>query len=511
MAAKQQLFVPGTKTWRQQYNPLRSLTITRVASLLELGEQGYYSDLTWLYRFIEKRDATLRALVSRRTSALKKLDWEIAIKEKEVEAAGKTAVAEKQREMLREVYQGIDNMKQAVEWLGMATFRGFSHLEKHFDNDWQVIHLEPVPQWYWCRKWPSADWLFNPTASMSNIGTPIEPDNFIIREIDAPVDEIAVVEFMRLNMSKKDWDGFIETFGIPPLFIEMPEDTSQTQQAAYQTICEEIIADGRGTLPAGAKVQPVVVGDRGRSPFKEHVMDAREQIVLAGTGGKLTMLNDPTGLGSGQSEVHAQTFDEIAAAEGEDISEMFQRHFDKPLLQEKFPAEEEWAYFALQSRPQQDVDSTVSQVQGLKTAGYKVQREQVEEKTGFVLEEIAEPPPFGGMSAAGFGEAGVPGNEALLQQRRRVKNRKPEDEAKLQKTAIDAIAEAQARDLAYVRNKLEKIMEIEDETIRNAKLKDFRASLPAVLRDMNKHPEMAEPLRNALSAAFFQGVELMEA
>lgn len=63
--------------WRDQYNPTRGLTIERAANLLEAGERGEYADLQWLYRFVEKRDTTLAALLARYDGGLLKLDWTI--------------------------------------------------------------------------------------------------------------------------------------------------------------------------------------------------------------------------------------------------------------------------------------------------------------------------------------------------------------------------------------------------------------------------------------------------
>ncbi len=52
--------------WRAQYNPLRGLTLRKSCHMLEAGERGNYARLQWLYRFVEKRNSTLRAVVQRR-------------------------------------------------------------------------------------------------------------------------------------------------------------------------------------------------------------------------------------------------------------------------------------------------------------------------------------------------------------------------------------------------------------------------------------------------------------
>ena len=52
----------------------------------------------------------------------------------------------------------------------------------------------------------------------------LDPARIIYRESDVPIDEIAVIAHLRQSLSQKDWDGFIETYGLPPLFLELPPD-----------------------------------------------------------------------------------------------------------------------------------------------------------------------------------------------------------------------------------------------------------------------------------------------
>src|SRR5271170_6377126 len=62
--------------WRAQYNPLRGLTIAQLVTMLEAAERGNYARLQWLYRFVEKRNSTLRAVLQRRQASMTRLDWD---------------------------------------------------------------------------------------------------------------------------------------------------------------------------------------------------------------------------------------------------------------------------------------------------------------------------------------------------------------------------------------------------------------------------------------------------
>jgi len=382
-------FTPGSN-WRYNYNPLIGLTMSRLVMMLNMAERGFYADIAWLFHYIEKRDATLMAVKRRRLAAIKKLDWSIRVMEKFIKKnkdgnSMPIDAAKKQQEFLHESYDGVDNLKTAIEFLASADFRGFAHLEKHYRNhrpDEGVFHFEPVPQWYWGRKMPAPQWFYNAKAVNTDRGVPIDPENFVIREVESPIDEIASICFLRKNMSQKDWDGFVETFGIPPLFIEMPMGTG-TGSEEYQTIIEQVIGDSRGVLPNGAKVASVPDGSRGGRPFMEHIEYQDKQIVLAATGGLLTALTQSTGMNEGQSGNHRDAFYDIAAGEAVIISETFQRQHDTIELRRQFPEEEVMVYFSLNYQEIGVSDRTITDAQELNSAGYEMDVGQLSEKTGY--------------------------------------------------------------------------------------------------------------------------------
>lgn len=400
--------------WRQAYNPLRALSMTKVVTMLDQAEQGYYADLMWLYRYIEKRDATLRSVKGRRLSAVKKLDWSIKVKE-----GSNAKKAEKQKQHMDDFFNGIQNLRQAIAFFCTAEFRGFAHLEKNYRNNREsegVWRLEPVEQWYWARKYPSTNWLYNKTAMQTNQGIPIDLKHFVIRECDSPVDEVAVIAFMRKNLSQKDWDGFIETYGIPPLFVELTKDATPknaTEVDEWQSLAESVISNGRGVLPAGAKLATLTDGAKGGNTFEGHLRYQDEQIVMAGTGGLLTVLNGPTGMGSGQSESHAATFNEIAVAEAMDVSEAFNSQLLEPEIGKEFPNDDVLVYFELAAEDIDESGKVVDDAGKLKTAGYKIVKEQVEEKTGYKLEEI--PDPNAAMIGGGAPAGGAPLEQPLME------------------------------------------------------------------------------------------------
>jgi phage gp29-like protein len=373
--------------WRAQYNPLRGLTLRLAVAMLEQGERGNYARLQWLYRYIEKRNPTLRGVLSRRQASMTRLDWDIRVRSDAANAASPRSLAARQAAFLREAYERISNLREAVTFLGLAEFRGYAHLERHFDARGRTVRLEPVPQWFWARLGPDAPWQYNATAR-PGLPMPQDPvisaERFIWREVDAPIDEIALIAHVRQALSQKDWDAFVETYGLPPLFLELPPDIPAEREDEYQAMAEAIIGDARGTVPNGTKIQTVDAGARGQNPFADHLRYQDEQIVLAATGGKLTALAE-SGTGTLAGSAHQEAFDDITEAEAAVISEIFRHQFDAPLLAREFPGQPPLAYFELAITRDLDPATVVAQALVLAKAGYEIDPAELSEKTGYTL------------------------------------------------------------------------------------------------------------------------------
>ncbi len=105
-------------------------------------------------------------------------------------------------------------------------------------------------------------------------------------------------------------------------------------------------------------------------------------IVLAATGGKLTVLAEP-GSGTLAGAAHQRAFDDLTEAEAVLISEIFQEQFDGPLLAQHFPGEPRLAYFELAATRSLDAGEVIEQALKLARAGYEVDPAELSEKTGF--------------------------------------------------------------------------------------------------------------------------------
>lgn len=379
-----------------QQNPLRGLSISRAVAELENGQRGDYSNLQWLYHFIEKRDATLRGAKRRILSSLLKLSWDVKVRDELPD--GMAEKAAKQQAGLKDSYRRLKAFRGSLKHLGLSEFRGFCHLEKHFAPDGSVMKLEPVPQWHWCRDGLYGDWEFQENALQGGVkGIPIHRENFIIREIEDPINEIALIASTRKGLSSKDFDAFIARYGIPFVFWIMSEAMAAAvaadpaKLAEFQALMRGIGSDGEGIIPGGElKTLDASAGGKDQNPFLQHLGYQDEQIVMAATSGKLTMLNDATGLGSGNAGAHQDTFDDIALALAMEISETLHDQFDIPELARLFPGQEPLVYFELAAKDSEDVGKLVKNVKDLSDAGWEIDGAELSEKTGYKLSKKTE-------------------------------------------------------------------------------------------------------------------------
>lgn len=364
------------ETRRRYVPPLRMLEhepMRRAVELLEASERGDWPRLQWLFRTIERRWALLGALIARRRSAVGKLPWRVL-------PADDSDAARQQAERLRAFYEGLGNIEDIIAHLCMATFRGYAHCEIVPGNDGVPSAVVPVPQWHFARAGLDGPWRYLPDPDKIDAGIALEPGRWLVRECERPVDAVGLIGFIRYGLGRKDWDAWVETYGIPPLVIELPPDVPSDLVEAYQAQAEAIIGNLRGTMAHGAKVHNVGADVRQSQPFSEFLQSIERELVLAATGGLLTVLNEATGLGSGQSQIHQQAFEDLAKEEASDISRLLHHAIDKAVL-----GPHPLARFVIEAENQDDLAALADRVLKLSQAGFRADPEELSARFGLTL------------------------------------------------------------------------------------------------------------------------------
>jgi phage gp29-like protein len=411
-----EIYSRKSNQWREYYNPLRGLGIARVVSLLEAGERGQYADLQWLYYHMERSDSMVFSIMQRRRAALLNCEWDIrqvagprlaerlpvrlrtqtgGVPNREGSRVGGSrfsgskrssvrwdaGLAAEQDACLREVYEGIENFKDAVGFLFTGIFRGYAHVEKHYGVQDVIDRLEPVEQWFWVRDGMFGDWEYNQNAvSGRRRGVVIEREDFVVIE-SLPLNHMLAPLYLRRVLGQKNWDAYLEIFGIPSVFLIGPPQTSAAMELEYQKIAEAIASEGKGYLPNGSDIK-YVTGGGGKPPYREQLDYIDRQITLVGTGGLLTMLSE-SGAGTLAGNAHQEAFLQIARGDAVTVSSALQREIDLPVLKKAFPGKPILAYFEFEPMDGGQASRVVQDAVQLAAAGLAMDPAEVSEKSGY--------------------------------------------------------------------------------------------------------------------------------
>ena len=501
--------VTAANRWRENYNPIRRLTMRRVVELFELAQRGDTAYLQWTFRFVERRYPILSALITKCEGPLMGFDWQVKIKT-ELPPGATDAMAHAQKQTLTDAYTGVDNLQDAIKFLALADFRGYSHLQKHYSPDGDVVHLECLNQWCVCRDGLEGNWFWNPDSRSTSeplrflgkdfcIGGEALPlGDFIIREIDRPVDEIGLVNFVRASLAEKDWDGFLEIYGIPGGVVTMPGNVPPGKETEYEAAARQVAEGGSGAIPNGSEYKPND-GPRGVDPFSPRLKHLDEQVVLAGTGSKLTMLAE-RGSGTLAGSAHSDTFKEIAGDRAGQISACFQRQFDAAILSREHPGEPALVYFELAAKEETDISALVKDVVALYQADKIADTAWLNEKTGYQMEDAPEPAaPVAPPNLPTAPVPPKPGEKPV------VKNRAATSQSLVAK-GKKSFAAATADDLSHALDRLARILKISDDDLFLKKLQAFTDDFPALKDSILADPAGARALEPILGAALANGL-----
>lgn len=406
-------------TWdraREWHNPLRHFTLARAISLAEAYPRGEFADLMWTmgapFNGIETADADLLAIIERRTSALGEMDWNAKPK------TGKridTVLAAEQEAAVHELMDGIDNLYEAITHLALSFVRGFAHVEIIETASGAVSELRAVDQWHVTRRGIRGGWRYNPEAKQTNwdaLGAELDmpTDRFVIREVARPVGRIALLKFARQALNDADWGAYVERYGIASGVVTMPPDVPEGEEETFLAAAQAVAEAASGALPHGATWSPNSPDKgSGTAPFSDRLEWLSEKLVLAGTGGKLTMLAE-SGSGTLAGGAHQEAFDQLARGDARAIGEVLTKQLVNPWLRKAFPGRPISAYFEMAFREEVDGSAVVEDAVALAGAGYRVDATELSEKTGLKLATE-------GQGAQGAGQEDADGRANTVQLR----------------------------------------------------------------------------------------------
>ena len=370
---------------RDHYNPLRGLSLARIVAMEEAAARGDKADLQWLWQQMQDTDVTVASAVAKRLGAIEALDWEI----RTIEGSDAILAAE-QEAVLRYAYERVQNLQEAARWVAFANFTGYTFLEKIRTGYGPFIkRLEYIPCQYWAYEANTKRWFFNPEArSGYRGGEEADRGELIVHEVAAPLFKPICRHFFSKQLALADWDVALENGANQAVFMIGPPGTTPEKETEYMSMAEALTSNMRGYLPPGSDIKITDLAARSKLPYFDRIEYSDRQIVMAATGGLLTMLTE-SGSGTLAGNAHAETLAGLARADAAAISEVFQRQFDREILKAFFPGEQIAVYFKFDlPRAQETSAQLIEAISALSWAGYRINQQQLEEKLGLKIELI---------------------------------------------------------------------------------------------------------------------------
>lgn len=500
--------------WIKGTNPLRGMTVQRAINLYDAARYGDTTELQWLYDELERADPTLMVCSERRSGAVSLLDWKATMRVDKRTRGFDAVLAEEQQDAISKAFGRVDgtNLNEAIEHLAQAFFRGFAHVSPIYSADGKEIErFELLDNWNFARDIVSGGWYWNPRAyAYSDLaGNEIDPipsaelcSVVRSRHIDYP----AMTIYLRNAVGEKGWGQFVERYGVPPVIITMPENIPQESKADWTQAAEEVAQGASGALPGGSQVF-YADGARGTDPFSEFLKHQQELVVLMATGGKLTSLSDSTGIGSGATSAHEETWREVWTRDSVFIAGAINRTCVTAILNKAFPGKPHLAYFDFEKESSPTAGDVFDDAGKAKLAGYLVDKAQLEEKSGYklIIDPASTPQPaFQSLTQP------IPMTAVLNKAEEPVANllqngSKPLDQsmeglkAKTPQNASDAILSALAKDLSPAGKAVADILALTDEAEIKAAAADLMKRLPDLLP---ADPEMVAVMEDAIATSF---------
>lgn len=359
---------------RETRAELPNLDPQRAIELYEDYRKGIMADVQLAFDEMESYDDDLATVVDKRQRALEQMPWQVEIDSAAVgDDPARQQLANEQQAYLQQRFNAIENLDEAITYLGMADFHGVAALELTGNDTrarWEII--EP---WLLARPARRGPWYYNPEASRNYADVEeLDPGKVIIREA-RPISLVAMWLVVAKHHAIHGWDEFLEVFGNPSIFAELPPGTSEENARVLDEMVKRIVSDGRGTVPTGTKFTTVETGQNNCSAFQERARWCKEAIITVATGGQLTVLAEP-GSGTLAGGAHSDSFESLCAGSAAAISAVINKQWVRRILAEKWPEQPALARFTLAPEPADERAAMADLLGKLTAAGYELETDE---------------------------------------------------------------------------------------------------------------------------------------
>lgn len=468
--------------WRlMRFNPLRYLTPEKLSSAIDSWDAGWLREAALIFETIEKRDAIIRSVMTKRRSSVARRDWQVVIPDSE------NPDAEAHKATLEYFYNNIT----VTDATDLNVRSGMSGLLRQMMD--AVIQRYAVHEIVWK---PTAEGLTaelrrvplyffeNRTGRLRFIGpenrtdgTPLEDGGWMITVADG-VGEALSVCYMFKRLGVQDLVAFSEKFSIPGVLGRTRAAQGSAEGNALRDSVMSYASEWVGVLYGddGGIQDPIKViqTPAGASLPQKEICDYMDRMIAA-----LVRGSDLSTLSQGNSQgasIQGEETDTLLEDDCALVSETLQTQLDRMVIRMVHGDVTPAAYVVVNPPSNEDLKADLAIDEGLLRLGIKQDPTDLAERYGRELPEAPEPLPA----------ATLPAPAAIV----------PAENEAPAADAIDELRKALSEDMQPIGKALADAMQAGDEAAVIASLKRLSEQIPDLLA--------SDAMQRALGERFLQ-------
>jgi hypothetical protein len=479
---------------RSRFNPIRNLTPEGLAGQIDAFKSGQLREGAILFETIEERDDVLKAVAPKRKKAVARHGFEILMVDDSQEA-------KRHKEALEYFYNhltcvnGYDlNERGSFKLLVRQMMDAVAKRYAIHEIVWKpsTLNAQPfltaefrfVPLWFFENRTGRLRFLKN---EFDQEGRDLEDGGWMVTVGEGLMIACSIA-YMFKRLPLQDWLGYSEKFGFPGLLGKTTAAKGSDQWDNMIEAVEKFSVDWAAVVNQGEMIEMIEAKGQGNLPFPPLVDRMDRAMATLWRGADLGTISKGEGLGA---SLQGDEGDILEEDDAELISETLNLYVDPHVIRYQFgPDAKPLAYLRIITPQKENIDMDLKVDDFLLKAGAPVAISDTLERYNRALPDAGEPlltPPVNPAPILG---GGFP-NEA---------------QSKLEEASREHLSRALAEDLQPIRDRLARILQIEDPDVLAARLRAFLDELPRLLKSINADPAAAKALEETMSAALLNGL-----
>ena len=369
---------------RLNWNPIRSLTPTSLARILDDFHAGKLRQAALVWDAIERRDDLLQGVISKRKKSISRLDWEILTLDNSEEAA-------RQKEILEQFYNHLSCInaydenergglplliRQMMDAVGKR-YAVHEVVFKPFQKDGQSLltaEFRFVPLFFFENK----DGRLHFVGDKGNKDIPLSSDEWLITTGDGLMESCSIAYLFK-HLPLRDWLIYCERNGMPGVKgITQARPGSAEWEIAREAV-QNFGAEFHALMSAGTDIQAIDISGKGELPYPKLVERMDRAMAALWRGSDLTTLGRENAVGVTQQRNERDLLEEDDA---QMISDTLNEQVDRAVLRHLEKIEFPKAYFHLKPSPNKNLNNDLAILKTLWDMGVQLSLNDIREHFG---------------------------------------------------------------------------------------------------------------------------------